>query len=675
MIMYTKALKDLHKDDTSEAGGKAASLGEMLNIGLPVPEGFVVTTQAFEEFLKETDLLQDILSELNDVDRNVIHTIEKASTNIQHLILNQKMPEQMALEFTRVFDELEVDFVAVRSSATAEDGKENAWAGQLDSYLNVKKEDLVGRIQSCWASLFTPRAIFYRFEKGLQDTDVSVAVVIQKMIQSERSGIAFSVHPVTEDKNQIVIEAGFGLGEAIVSGQVVPDSYIVSKKDNSVIDINVNKQIKALYLGATGNEWKELRDEGVKQVLEEDEILKLSELIVTIENHYGCPQDIEWAFTEESFYITQSRPITTIKKDAADKSTMNLPKPADYVRMFAGKAFSFLLTDIFLVYYNKWGVLSVQDKTSWMSLLPKVSEEQTLKDGKELYTTRQKYESYVREFHEYIDSSVGFFKSILNKGELLTAKEVREYMDLVAEHFTYYSKTEFFYTDLLTENTMTMTVQEFDKLKLDGRAHLNKLIFENNGYIKSLVKKIAEQTGMSEEDLHFYSMNELVKLVTDDSRPSTDLIQSRKDGFFVSKDIHLFGKESENIVSKFFSAYRDVSDVIHGTTANGGRVTAKARVLIPDMNDFDKITEEVENMEQGEVLVAETTSPEIIQACKKAAAIVTNQGGMLSHAAIVSRELGIPCVVGTDKDVVLSIKNGDLIEVDADEGIVRIINE
>lgn len=673
--MYTKALRDLSKEDTAMAGGKAASLGELLDANLPVPDGFVVTTQAFDEFLKETDILQDIRSELNDVDRNAIHTIERASVNIQQLILNQEMPEQMASEFKTAFSELGADFVAVRSSATAEDGKDHAWAGQLDSYLNIEKENLIPRIQSCWASLFTPRAIFYRFEKGLKESNVSVAVVVQKMVNSELSGVAFSVHPITEDVDQIVIEAGFGLGEAIVSGQITPDSYVVSKKDNSLIDTNVNKQKKALYRGEGGNKWEELGDKGLEQVLNEDQIPELSKLVVSIEDHYGSPQDIEWAFAEGQFYITQSRPITTIKTNKSGKPVSGLLNPNDYVRMFAGKAFSFLLSDIFLVYYNTWGVVSIQDKTSWMSLLPKSSQNQTLKYGKELYTSKEKYNSFVAEFHDYIDSSVQYFKSILEKKDPLTAEEVRKYLELIAKHFSYYSKTEFFYTDHVTEETMAITVQEFDKLKLDGRAHLNKLIFEDSGYAKSLVRIISAQTQINLEDLFFYSIKEIVQLVAARTKPETGLILSRKDGFFASKDIHLFGKESESIVDEFFSAYRDVSDVIHGTTANGGRITARARVLIPDFSDFDKISAEVEKMDHGEILVAETTSPEIIQACNKAAAIITNQGGMLSHAAIVSRELGIPCIVGTDKDVILNIKNGDLIEVNANEGVIRIINE
>lgn len=229
-MKYIKKFKEIGKKDVDIAGGKGASLGEMLNSGIPVPNGFVILSSTFDYFIKKTDLIQEIDSILDNVDRNVIHEVEKASEKIRELIISREIPEDIKIEIEKNFKELGSSFVAVRSSATAEDGSQNAWAGQLESYLNTNKNDLLENVKKCWASLFTPRAIFYRFEKGLDKTKISVAVVIQQMVQSEISGIAFSVHPVTEDKNQVIIEAGFGLGEAIVSGSVTPDSYVLEKE-------------------------------------------------------------------------------------------------------------------------------------------------------------------------------------------------------------------------------------------------------------------------------------------------------------------------------------------------------------------------------------------------------------------------------------------------------------
>ena len=305
--------KRLTRDDVALAGGKGASLGEMTQAGIPVPPGFVVLSSAFERFLNETDLNVEIDSILHKVDHKEIHTVENASEEIKALILEAKMPEDIAVEIKSYFKKLDAKYVAVRSSATAEDSSSAAWAGQLESYLNTTEENLLENVKKCWASLFTPRAIFYRFEKGLHEQKISVAVVVQKMIQSEVSGIAFSVHPVTQDRNQLIIEAGFGLGEAIVSGSITPDSYVVEKNPQRIIDKNISEQKRAFVRVEDSNNWimveKEKRS---AQKLTDADILALSNLVISIENNYGFPVDIEWALEQDTFYIVQSRPITTL---------------------------------------------------------------------------------------------------------------------------------------------------------------------------------------------------------------------------------------------------------------------------------------------------------------------------------------------------------------------------
>ncbi len=309
-----RLFKNLTKNDAAIAGGKGASLGEMSQAGIPVPPGFVVLSESFEQFLRETDLIQEIDAILDNLSHKEIHLVEAASEKIRALILSKEMPKDIATEISKSSKELGSEFVAVRSSATAEDGQDHSWAGQLESYLNVKENDVLNKVKHCWASLFTPRAIFYRFEKELHTTKISVAVVVQKMVDSEISGIAFSVHPVTEDKNQLIIEAGYGLGEAIVSGSITPDSYVVEKEPRKILDINIATQTEALYKNtAGGNTWKNIHEpKASSQVLKEVQILELADIILNIEKHYGFPCDIEWAFESGKFYIVQSRPITTL---------------------------------------------------------------------------------------------------------------------------------------------------------------------------------------------------------------------------------------------------------------------------------------------------------------------------------------------------------------------------
>ncbi len=323
--MFIKAFRQLNRKSVGEAGGKGASLGEMMNAGIPVPPGFVVLASAFDQFCKETDLDVEIEAELKKVNHKNIRSVEEASEEIRALIASAKMPKDIATDIMKHFKQLKAKpalyrtagsgsgFVAVRSSATAEDSSTAAWAGQLETYLNTTEKDVLKNVQKCWSSLFTPRAIFYRFEKKLHKKPVSVAVVVQAMVQSEISGICFTVHPVTKDYNQMVIEAGFGLGEAIVSGSVTPDTYVVHKDDFSILDINVSEQVFSLKLGKTGgliraNE----RLRGGKRELTGKQIVELAKVCKNIEKHYKKPQDIEWAYVNGRFYITQSRPITTL---------------------------------------------------------------------------------------------------------------------------------------------------------------------------------------------------------------------------------------------------------------------------------------------------------------------------------------------------------------------------
>ncbi|TSA45334.1 hypothetical protein D4R52_02665 [bacterium] len=311
--MFIKTFENINKNDVSIAGGKGASLGEMTRAGLAVPPGFVVLAGAFDRFLEETDLDTEIEAILKKVNHKDINSVDKASAEIREMMAEKKMPRDLQNEILGEFRKLKAKHVAVRSSATAEDSKVASWAGELETFLNVTEKQIIKYVIQCWSSLFTPRAIFYRFEKKLHKKPVSVAVVVQEMVQSEVSGICFTVHPVTKDRNQMIIEAGFGLGEAIVSGQVTPDTYIVHKDNFSILDINVSEQSMAIVRSPHGNIHKKLSAAaGGKQKLNGKQIVELAKLCKKIEQHYKHPQDIEWAWAKGKFYITQSRPITTL---------------------------------------------------------------------------------------------------------------------------------------------------------------------------------------------------------------------------------------------------------------------------------------------------------------------------------------------------------------------------
>lgn len=310
---FIRDFNGLSKNDAALAGGKGASLGEMTQAGIPVPPGFVVLADSFEHFLDQNDLGRQIEDILKTVDQQDADSVSAASEKIRQLISGCTFPDDIAEEVRKHFSNLDAEFVAVRSSATAEDGSSASWAGELESYLNTTDANLLDNIKKCWASLFTPRAIFYRIEKKMQAEKVSVAVVVQKMIQSEVSGITFTVHPVTKDTNQMVIEAGWGLGEAIVGGLVTPDNYVIGKNELSIEDIYISDQELKIVRSPEGTKEENIPPaKGSSQKLEGNKIIELAKICANIEKHYGFPCDIEWAMENNELYIVQSRPITTL---------------------------------------------------------------------------------------------------------------------------------------------------------------------------------------------------------------------------------------------------------------------------------------------------------------------------------------------------------------------------
>jgi pyruvate,water dikinase len=303
----------ISKMDIPLVGGKGANLGEMFTADIPVPDGFVVTSKAYYDFLKKTSLKKKILTELSGLDVNKSKDLMAASEKIKTAILSADMPKDLAAEIKKAYHTLcgENDrFVAVRSSATAEDLPDASFAGQQETYLNVKGfEDVVKHVQMCWASLFESRAIFYRTDKGFNHMKVGIAVPVQLMIQSEISGIMFTVNPLTNDKSEISIEAAYGLGQPVVSGELTPDQYIVKKNNWDISYKYIAKQTWQFTLGGNtpvSNAYQDAQKMADKQVVE---LAKIGE---RVEKHYGMPMDIEWGMENKTLYIVQARPVTTL---------------------------------------------------------------------------------------------------------------------------------------------------------------------------------------------------------------------------------------------------------------------------------------------------------------------------------------------------------------------------
>lgn len=436
----TVFFKDIDKRDLPLVGGKGANLGEMTKAGFPVPDGFAVTVHAYDMFLDENKIRSEIDNILKDIDVNNPDELESASRRIAQRIQKNRMPDEVAEASIKAYRKISSRFkkalVAVRSSATAEDLPGASFAGQQATYLNIKgNSNLLEAIKDCWASLFTARAIFYREQNKIPNDKVKISVIVQKMVQSEVSGVMFSIDPVTNNKDRIIVEAVWGLGEMIVQGSVVPDTYTVQKETFAILSKEISDQ--GIQLTRKGLKTKEIKVPDKKkdlQKLPNEDIVALAKLADKLQKHYYFPQDVEWAKEKNKLYIVQTRPVTTI-------------------------------------------------------------------------------EGTTKKIKEFKDGAISYTQSPL----------------------------------------------------------------------------------------------------------------------------------------------------VHGAAASPGIGTGHVRIL--------KSPKEINRVKSGDILVAAMTSPDYVPAMKKAAAIVTDQGGLTSHAAIVSRELGVPCVVGT-KEATTKLKEDLVVTVDGTKGVV-----
>jgi len=311
-------LEEIKKEDIPSVGGKGASLGEMTSIGLPVPKAFVVTAQAFRRFLVETGIEETLFRRLERLDVDDNGALESVSKDVQDLVMSVEMPDRIREEIIDAYTRMGADgtVVAVRSSATAEDLPDASFAGQQETFLNILGEtNLLDAVQRCWASLYGARAIYYRAKQGFDDRSVNIAVVVQELIRSEKSGVMFTSHPVTGEPLTIV-EGSWGLGEAVVSGSVSPDNYVYDLRSGRVVDrLIAEKEIMIVPEGRHGTKIGTLPPEQrTAPVLSDAEVARLATLGKIAEDHYGVPQDVEWAIVGNDVFILQSRPITTIKR-------------------------------------------------------------------------------------------------------------------------------------------------------------------------------------------------------------------------------------------------------------------------------------------------------------------------------------------------------------------------
>ncbi|MBP2025011.1 phosphoenolpyruvate synthase [Peptoniphilus stercorisuis] len=328
---YIKWFDEIGKDDIPVVGGKGANLGELTSMGLPVPPGFCITASGYDKFIDYAELDEVVKFLMEPLDVDNVDALQEVGTAIQNKINQGEIYSELEDEIISAYREFSEKIgvkdpeVAVRSSATAEDLPDASFAGQQDTYLHIRgEEELIKHVRACWASLWTSRAIYYREKQNFDHFDVSLSVVIQKMVNSEKSGVMFTANPINNSKNEMMINASWGLGEAVVSGIVTPDEYIIDKNTKKVIEKNIATKNYMVVKKEDGvgtvqvNVKDVLGEEAVKgECLNDRELQTLIERGLKVEELYGSVQDTEWGFDKDTkeFYFLQSRPITTLEED------------------------------------------------------------------------------------------------------------------------------------------------------------------------------------------------------------------------------------------------------------------------------------------------------------------------------------------------------------------------
>lgn len=780
-----KTFKQITKKDQYLAGGKAYSLGRMIK-HFPIPNGFVILSDTFDIFIKENQLkgkIKKIISSSDDCFTK--------SQKIKDLIISAPLNKTDARDIMNHFARLHSPFVAVRSSATCEDSIDKAWAGQLDTFLNTDKENLLDNIKLCWASLFSERALAYG---GDILNKASVAVVVQEMVFADVAGVAFSVNPLTQNINEILVNAVYGLGEAIVSGEVTPDQYLIHKTGR-ILDQTHVPQSKGLYSKRKKVTWCDIpQKEQNKAKLSPEMILKLSAIVAKIEKFYNFPVDTEFAVKNQKIYILQARPITTFSNTPKDYRAAKVYERQS-IPLFAQDAFEGLMGQTKLIEkYFKFPHVKDLDVAAYaeryLCYSPKFTAEcrdayywaYKQQDFSALFKVgqicRRNYRFYQKTIAKYAKKipSPRELENMLNNishrmlfemvfvdmlmdlsdivsadllallqkkkvanmtetllilsanGDLTRVERENQSMQVILDTAR---RTKNWQTDKKINQLIDKHLEEFsgvtvramhgqfmtredviNRLKENLKSHKNfftknfakdKKMVQNifkqyhfNAFEKEFIAFVKEANFLRTYILDMYHwLGEKFMLIFDkigqpygykgfDFRnmmpgeiidwyygKSKFKLREDDDWMWYRYDDERKVVDTSQAIKKALKQFvlpdrkTTVSaDLVKGTTAYPGIVRGPARIL--------KNIKEVGKVHHGDVIICTMTWPSIIIALEKAAAFVTDEGGILCHAAIIAREMKKTCITGT-KNATALFNDGDIIEVDGETGTVRKI--
>lgn len=587
----------------ADFGGKANSLLKLVENNFNVPRFYIITSKAYQEFLKFNHI-----ESFNDLEK-LKKEIEEAN-----------FPKTLEDEIFEYWEKYNFDKSAVRSSASNEDGQDKSFAGQYRTFLNVDKKELLIKIKKCWISLFEDNVVAYSNDISNQVMNV----IVQEMVEADYSGVAFSSDPTGSSNNYSVIEVCPGLGEKLVSGNVTPTTMLVRRQTYHSDSI-------------TGQNY-----------LTEEDISHLEQIILKIEEIYSIPMDIEWCIKKNLIYILQARAIT------AKNPSLNL------YRKVISREKTIIETEIY--YQGEYeGIKSLTKNLYYFKPLFIYDKEKEItnvyyndtaleEDPKTIYYYMQKDIKKTKELYNKALSSCKYLNMIVDNDESdFNYKEFIKNM-LIIYPFTSLGNLAGYFENISSE---------LKELLIDFRNNYDYILYKANEYLHNKAKKILPKE--YQEHIKFLFIEEVFQ----NKMPSLDLIQKRKNGYiFFDNNLELVDNiplwlERKNIVIK---SQQD-GKIIKGSVAYSGKITGKV-CQIYTKEDFKKF-------EKGDILVTTMTTPKFTPILKLAGAIVTDEGGITCHAAIIARELKIPCIIGC-KNATEILKNDMIVEVNANEGVINI---
>ena len=791
---YIKPFNQIFTSDRPIAGGKGASLGELTKHSFQVPEGFVILTAAFNHFLAAYALDSKLMTISEKLAESKWKMAEKIAHELHEQILSCSMPKELQKNIDDYYEQLGADFVAIRSSAVEEDHDRAAWAGILSTFLNTERKDLLTNIKRCWASLFSKQAIDYLRIKSNTSPELSMAVIVERMIDSEISGVAFSINPVSKKSNQIVIEAALGLGELVVSGSITPDNYLVDKRTFQILEKSVYYPKNAVaddraILSANISDTPR-----VNPKLNDRQIIDLAKYISEIESIYGVPVDVEWAWANEQFYILQSRPVSNLNAPppVTDYSSSNVDIPSgqignyefwwsDHESQWAIDARLYILYTYRDIIWNKLDdvlIYTVNGKSSayisqedvkkakkrgevylqsnYLPVLKKVGEqcvnghEKLYQQLKTLSFSEISNEQILKIFNQIVETSCLTFSYYKASGPLaseLLIQELSQYfseeelhilslnseLDIInweqldwlellqhpfsqerilkhAEKYPWMFLSHFTYDEVIESLTQRFDLSEERQNYQDMLAEKQQLKEKQQSMLKGkekyillvdclqavssfrtqlkccwagidyhmipLFAEICRRTDETIEDLNrYYGIREILEIVDSAEKLSAgDKIQRQQGilGLWSKGEMtYYYGREAEKLYREKVNQFTDASR-IKGIVANRGSLSSvRGRARILECNNVMQTRELKNNFQKGDILVTPMAQFNMWDILELASGLVTDEGGMLSHAAILARERNILCIVGTHFATSL-IKDGDWITIDTIEGTIQL---